>query len=57
MPLKPSGTMWERCLLSGSPVLLTLLSFPFHWQKVGTKQLQPQSGADKGPGKSIKAFQ
>ena len=55
MPLRPSGPMWERHLLSGSPALCTMLSFPFHWQNVGTKQLQLQSGANKGPGQSIKA--
>ena len=30
MPLRTSGPMLERCLLSESPALCTLLSFPFH---------------------------
>ena len=56
MLLRPSGPMWGGGhLLSGSPALHTLLSFPFHWKKVGTEQLQLQSSANKGPGWSIKA--
>ena len=54
MPLRPSGPIWERHLLSGSPALCPLLSFPFHWWKDGTEQLQLQSGTNKGPGWNTK---
>ena len=56
MPFKPSGPMWGRHLLSGSPTLHTLLSFPFHWQKGGTRQLPHQNGTARGPEWSIKVI-
>ena len=51
--LKPSGTMWERHSLSGSPTLHTYLSFSFHWQKGGARQLLHQNGATRGLDQSI----
>ena len=53
-PLKPSGTMWGRRLLSGSPTLHTLLSFSFHWWKGGARQLPHQNGAARYLDQSIK---
>ena len=53
-PLKPSGPMWERCSLSGSPTLCTSLSFSFHWWKGGAGQLPCQNSATRGLEWSIK---
>ena len=54
MLLRPSGPMWGRLSLTGSPTLGTLLSFSFCWQKDGAGQLQLQNGTTKGPKWSIK---
>ena len=54
MPLRLSECMWQRCFLSGFPLLPILPSFPSHWWRAGIGQWLLQKDAGRGTGWSTK---